>query len=145
MPTTLPTAAGSRLPSSGEARDLALDGSEQVVDVVAFEQPLAQRVEGGALLRHRRMLLAVPPRAQLLQLPLVLVALDIDRRARLLEPSAQPVRIRSRFTELANLVELLVEREDFLEQRRRYCRSRLPRACRGVFRFRGWQAFNREE
>src|ERR1044071_7766287 len=142
MPTTLPMTSRCRLPAAGQARALALDGREQVVDVVALEQPFAQRLERRALVRRRRLLpfdfaqgkLAVPARAQLLQLTLVLVALGVDGRPGFLEPRAQRVRIRSRLAQRANLVELLVQREDLLEQRRRYLRS-------AFFGFRRRQAF----
>src|SRR5204863_9712369 len=128
MPPSLRMAAGSwrRTGAGLVARGLGLEpwarpfyGGEQVVDVVALEQPLAQRVERRALLAGGRAVLAVPPRAQLLKLPLVLLALRVDGRARLLEPGAQLPGIRSPFAQLANLVELLVERKHFLEQRRR--------------------------
>src|SRR2546423_12972410 len=107
MPTTLPMTARCRLPAAGQARDFALDGREQIVDVVALEQPLAQRVERRSLLRGRggrpfdsaQGELAVPARAQLLQLLLVLVAPGVDRRACLLEPRAELVRMRARLAQ----------------------------------------------
>src|SRR5437660_12884046 len=107
MPTTLPMR---------NRRHLALDRREQVVDVVALEQTLAQRIERRALVLGGRILpldsargeLRVPTRAQLLQLPLVLLALGLDGRARLLEARAQPFRIGARLAQVANLVQLLV-------------------------------------
>src|SRR6185295_5867888 len=108
MPTTLPMTARCRLPAARQARDLTFDGRQQVVDVIAFEQPLAQRVERGAFRVRRRTLLAVPARAQLLQLLLVLVPPGVNRRTRFLEPRAQRVRVGARLAQLANVVQLLV-------------------------------------
>src|SRR5258705_1564010 len=145
MPTTLPMTARGRLPAAGQARDLAFDRCEQVVDVVALQETLTQGIERGALLGRRRALLAVPARAPRLRLLLVLVGPGVNRRARLLQPCAQLVRIRARLAQLPNLVQLLVQREDLLEQRRRHLASPWPRACRGVLRLRRGQSFNSEQ
>ena len=113
------TAAGS-----SSAR-LAIDGREQVVDVVALEQPLAQRVERRALLGGGRRSPGRPTaRSAPASCALVLLALRVDRLARRVEPRAQRRRIGARLAQLANLVELLVQREHFLEQRRRHLRPR---------------------
>src|SRR5258705_12487126 len=120
MPTTLPMTARGRLPAAGQARDLAFDGCEQVVDVVALQETLTQGIERGALLGRGRALLAVPARAQRLQLLLVLVAPGVNRRARLLQPCAQLVRIRATLAQLPNLVQFLVQCEHLFEQRGRY-------------------------
>src|SRR5688572_16942855 len=66
-----------------QAGGLAIDGGEQVVDVVALEQPLAKRLERRAAFLGRRLLLAVPPRRQFAELLLVLLALAVDRLPRL--------------------------------------------------------------
>src|SRR5258705_6653791 len=104
MPTTLPMTARGRLPAAGQARDLAFDGCEQVVDVVALQETLTQGIERGALLGRRRALLAVPARAQRLQLLLVLVAPGVNRRAPLFQPCAQVVRLRAGLGQLTDVV-----------------------------------------
>ena len=72
----------------------------------------------------------VPLLRQLVELRLVVGALRVDRRARALE-SRLPRLGRCPARALrADLVELLVEREDFLEQRRRYLFGRLLRTPR---------------
>src|SRR6185436_4330878 len=99
--------------------NLAFNGADQVGDVVPLEELLAQRVERGAPVGRRCVLLAVPAAAQLLDLSLMLVVLAVDRPARGLEPGAKVSGVGARFAQLANLVELLVEREYLFEQGRR--------------------------
>src|SRR5262245_41785232 len=77
MPTTLPTGLGLRTTGFGprargvipgarslepgaEVRSLALDGCEQVVDVVPLEQPLPQRGQRRSPFGWRCGVLAVP-------------------------------------------------------------------------------------
>src|ERR1051325_11624094 len=100
MPTTLPM-RGS----------LALDRRQQIRDVVALEQELAQRLERGAPLIDRRARLTVPLLARRRQPMLVLVALRFDRLARRGEAGGKRRRVGARLAQVANLVELLVQRE----------------------------------
>ena len=139
MPTTLPMTWGSRL--GLQALRFAFDRRQQVVDVVALEQPLAQRLERGAPRRRRSSPSCASHRAlSSCELALVLVALALDRRARRRQPRRERRAIgTARFAQLANLVELLVEREHLLEQRRRHLH-------RAVFvRLRRRQSFDGEQ
>src|SRR6187399_2998595 len=104
MPTTLPMGR------------LALDRREQVGDVVTLEQQLPQPLERGAPLGGAGRRLAVPPRAGLSQGAFVLVALGLDRLPRGGQPRRQRRRLGARLPRVANLVELLVEREHLFEQ-----------------------------
>src|SRR6187399_2228650 len=99
MPTTLPMRG--RLP---------LDGAEQVGDVIALEQELAQRFQRRAPRVGRCACLAVPLLAGLEERALVLVALGLDRLACRGEPRRQHGGVGAGLTQIANLVELLVER-----------------------------------
>ena len=80
---------------------LAFDAGQQVVDVVALEHPLAQRVEHRRAVRRRGAVASTSASQRadsVAQLRLVRVALRLDRRARALEPRlplARPAR-RSR-------------------------------------------------
>src|SRR5687767_1339517 len=105
MPTTLPMIRGYLL--------LSVDRGDQVVDVLAFEQLLTQRLERRFPLGGRRLSLPVIPLAELLDPPLVLVALTLDGRPRLVEPGAQLPFIAARLATLANFVEFLVQRKHF--------------------------------
>ena len=75
-------AAGGRL-------DLAFDRGEQVVDVIALEQPLAERGQRRLAIGGRIVELVVPAMGQLLELTLVLAALAVDGRTCRLEPRTQ--------------------------------------------------------
>src|SRR4051812_41182480 len=105
------------------AGGFALDGRQQVVDVIALEHPLAKRVQnpatlglGGAVALEQR----IPLRRELVELLLVLQPLRFDRLARPLQ-AIQPLFLRrAALAQLADLVEFLVQREHFLEQRRRH-------------------------
>src|SRR5687768_8185838 len=107
MPTTLPNGG-----------HLTLDRGYQIGDVLLLEQLLAQRLERRLSLGRRRSGLAVVAVAQFVDPPLVLLALALDRRARLLEPGAKLGVVFARLTERPDLVQFLVKREHFLEQRR---------------------------
>src|SRR3954454_15304833 len=111
MPTTLDISA-----------HLALDAREQVADVIALEKPVTQRLEDLATLRvgARPIRRGVPSCAEHLQLRFVLDALALDRFPRPLEAQLPLVVEPTRRLQLAYFVELLVQGEDFLEQRRRH-------------------------
>src|SRR6186997_2142922 len=104
MPTTLPMGGG-----------LALDGGEQVGDVVAFQEEAAQRLERRPPGIRRRVRLCIPLLAGRGERALVLVALGLDRLARRGEARRQRGGIGARLAQIADLVELLVEREDLLQ------------------------------
>src|SRR5262245_39777833 len=88
---------------------LPFDAREEVVDVVALEDPLAQRLQHLALLRRRRIRgQRVPPRREVRQLSLVGRALRLDRRPRTRQPRLQSIRRGARGALLADLVELFV-------------------------------------
>src|SRR5881628_3369831 len=93
----------SRIP---HRRRLAIDRREKIVDVVPLEHPLAERLERDTLLA------LIPFGAQVLKLPFVLVAPTLDRLACRDQTLAQRRRINAAFTQLADLVELLVEGKD---------------------------------
>ena len=92
MPTTLLMIRRSpRLVPLDSRAQLPFDAREQVVDVVALEHAIAQRVRarpGARRPARRASTQRVPARRQLLQLLLVLGALGLDRLARALEPRA---------------------------------------------------------
>src|SRR5580704_5826856 len=96
--------------------------SQQVRDVIPLEEPIAQGLEHRATLCFRYPLVdeRIPSGGQLLQLRLVLDALRLDRLAGALEARGPFLRRRAALAKLTNLVELLVQREHFLEQRRRH-------------------------
>ena len=126
MPTTL-------LISPLAQTELPLDAREQVVDVVALEKPLAQRFE-------HRALRSPSPRSR---------STSASHRA---DSSASCSSCSARFAsigwrarssrgfqasagapppaQLPDLIQLLVQREHFLEQRRRHLTRRLFRAFR---------------
>jgi len=109
------------------SRGLALDRGEQVGDVIALEQQLAQRLERRALLGYAGRGLAVPPGAGFGQGAFVLVALGFDGLARGHEPRRERRGIRASVPGLADLVELLVQREYLFKQARRHLRGALVR------------------
>src|SRR6187402_873072 len=126
MPTTLLMtgfwlrASGFRLGVPGAP--LVLDRLEQVVDVVALEDAVAQRAQHLPALGSVERLLAgaVPLRRELHELTFVLVTLLLNRRGGAIEARAPIVRRSAAVAPFAHLVELLVQREHFLEQRRRH-------------------------
>src|SRR5688572_19477150 len=129
MPTTLATGVG--LEAGGfaagvEAGHLALDRCEQVVDVIALQKTLPKRLERGALFRRTRRLLRVPAPGQCLQLAFVLLPLALDRLPGGLETRPQLGPIGAGLPAVADLVELLVEGEHFLEQPGRHLRRPGP-------------------
>ena len=100
-------------------RQLAFDPREQVADVVPLQHPIAQRVSTRASagspsssLPARRQLFAAAARAPRAW------RRSAGRAAR--AARATGVRRRAARAQLADLVELLVQREHFLEQRRRH-------------------------
>src|SRR5688500_4405410 len=109
---------GRSLEPGAQARHLPFHGGQQIIDVVALQQALAQRLERRPLLRRGSVLLRIPAVDQLLQAALVLLTLPVDRLSRRIEPGAQAGRIAAAVAELANLVEFLVQRKDLLEQGR---------------------------
>src|SRR6185369_9968385 len=151
MPTTLPIslalaswllALGLRpRAQSRKPRAFPLNGRQEIVDVIPLEQRFAQCVQRRATFSGRRALcLTVPLHAQCFDLPLVLLALAVNRRAGRIEPRRERRRLGAGLPLLANLVELLVQLEYFLEEgRRHFGRSRFP------FRFRRRQSFDREQ
>src|SRR5262249_13291723 len=116
MPTTL-----LMMPNRSRVQ-LAFDAREQVVDVVALQDALAKGIEHGAALARGATGLdeRIPSRRQIAQLRFVGGALRFDWRPRSLEPRLPRNRGGAGGALLANLVELLVEREHLLEQRRRH-------------------------
>src|SRR5918992_1326804 len=92
----------------------AIDCRQQIIDVIPLQHAVAQRLERLAIL------VRIPARAQLLELALVRFTFPFDRPPRAGKPVTQPLRVAASFARLANLVELLVEREYLLEQRRRH-------------------------
>src|SRR5262245_10724743 len=137
MPTTLPMALSSARGSCARtdptvgltgafrsnARRLAIDAGQQVRDVVPLEQTLPQRLENLPALVGRSVAYAIPLRAELSQLRLVLRPPLFDRQSRRVEAASKLRRIGARLAQLANLVQLLVQREDRLEQHRRNLRG----------------------
>src|SRR5262245_5230636 len=107
---------------------LPFNSAEEVVDVVALEDALAQRLQHVTLHRRRGIVgERIPARRQLAQLGFVVGPSGLDWRARPLESPLPFVCRRTRRSLRANLVELLVEREHFFEQGRR---DRLRRLLR---------------
>src|SRR5712671_3780350 len=106
------------MPTILDIRHLSLDAGQQVVDVVAFEDALAQRLEHRTPLGVSRVAVdeRVPLRRQLIELRLVRRALLVDRPPRLLEPSLQLIGRRARGAQVTDLVKLFVEREDRSEE-----------------------------
>src|SRR5262245_13476885 len=92
-------------------REFLLDAREQVVDVVALEDAIAQCAQDVAVARR------VPAGGEVFQVALVRFAPGFDWFPRALGARAQAVSRRTTGAGVANLVELLVEREDFFEQR----------------------------
>ena len=110
-----------------QALGLAIDRGEQVVDVVALQQTLAQCVERRTSLCGAPISeLLIPTRAQRFHFTLVFLALQVDRLARRFEALPQRCGIAARLTRLTNLVELFVQLEHFLEQAGRNLGYRLP-------------------
>src|SRR5258706_5278747 len=117
MPTTLDmlTPGG---PAPWSRRHLPLDARQQIVDVVAFKDALAQSFEDRAALDDRGIPVDenIPAQGQLLELRHVRRPLRFDRRARALQTRLPRVIGLARRTQIANLVEFLVEGEHFFEQ-----------------------------
>src|SRR5687767_12503181 len=105
MPTTLPI----------RQRRLALDRRDQIADVGALQQLLAERVQRGAPLRGGCAFLPIPLLAQLLDAPLVFLALALDWRPGGGKSRGKRRGVAASLTLFANLVELLVQRKHLFE------------------------------
>ena len=125
-------ASGSAMSNGPHDCRLPLDPGEQVVDVVALEQPIAQRLEHRRGARSPVASTSASQRADSsCSCASCSTPLGFDRLARALEPALPLFRRRAAGAQLADLVELLVQREHFLEQRRRHLLGRLGRTRRG--------------
>ena len=105
---------------------------QQVVDVVALEHPLAQRAQHRPRARSSAAAVdeRVPLRRQRLQLLFVLLALVLRSAARRAAAAARHSSAGAPLVaQVADLVELLVQREHFLEQRRRHLLRRPVLRC----------------
>src|SRR5580765_2436776 len=121
IPTTLDMLTpGAPFPRSRSRGDLPLDPGEQVADVVALEHALAQRFEHGTPIRGGRVAIdeGVPLRRQRRELRFVRRLLRVDGPAGSFEPRLQLIGRRPRRAHRPDFVELLVEGEHFLEERR---------------------------